>query len=290
MIGYLEATMSHTIQTFFSAMIEDPKRRKQALVSAVVILVVMIGLARYASQTDPGVGAIVRGDTASGVGQAADQSPDTQGLAAADETSAIQGDTASDSAGSSVDINPLTVGEDGGGPPPAAVFIDVGGAVVRPGVIALPPGSRITDAIEAAGGLTEAADVSVINRAQVVADGDKLYIPTAKEVENGQLKPSVGLVIGEGGFSGAAAGGSAAAPETVSSAGNAPGTDAQSRINLNTADAETLQLLNGVGPATAQKIIDYRSAHGQFKRIEDIMNVSGIGTKTYEKLKDKICV
>jgi competence protein ComEA len=291
--------VSQAVQTFFTTLIEDPKRRKRVVILVVVIFVCLIGVIRYAAQSGSDAGEILRGDAAS---VAMLQAEGVSDLEAA-ETGSVLAASAADSIGAdgsaagvsgaavgTADSADISQGEDGGGSPPVAVFVDVGGAVVHAGVIALPPGSRITDAIEAAGGLTEGADVSLINRAQVVTDGDKLYIPTTGDVENGQLKPSVGLVIGEGSVSGAAAGGSAAAPGSVVPYGNAPGTDAQGRINLNTADSETLQLLNGVGPATAQKIIDYRSAHGQFKRIEDIMNVSGIGTKTYEKLKDKICV
>jgi competence protein ComEA len=288
------------MQANLIAWIEDPKKRKRAAIVTVVIVVLILGFARYVSQGRSDAGEILRGDAASG--SAATQAPsnETTELAASgaqDASAVIEANTGNGAAANGNNLgeagalaNGSNLGEVGAGSPPIAVFVDVGGAVVRTGVIALPPGSRITDAIEAAGGLTEAADVSLINRAQVVADGDKLYIPTTSEVENGLLKPSVGLVIGEGGISGASAGGSAIAPGTSVSVGNAPGTDAQGRVNLNTADAETLQLLNGVGPATAQKIIDYRSAHGQFKRIEDIMNVSGIGTKTFEKLKDRICV
>jgi competence protein ComEA len=270
--------MSQSVRVFFTTLVENPAKRKRVLIIAAVILVVLIGVQRYAAQSGTGAGEILRGDAAPDATQTQSQAEGVSDFEPAETDSVL-----ADSADTIQD-------EDGGGSPPVAVFVDVGGAVVHTGVIALPPGSRITDAIEAAGGLAESADVSLINRAQVVADGDKLYIPTTVEVENGQLKPSVGLVIGEGSVSGAAAGGSAAAPGSVVPYGNAPGTDAQGRINLNTADAETLQLLNGVGPATAQKIIDYRSAHGQFKRIEDIMNVSGIGQKTFEKLKDHICV
>ncbi|GHU67769.1 hypothetical protein AGMMS49983_19440 [Clostridia bacterium] len=269
---------------FFTTLIENPKKRKMTAIVVVVIFVVVIGTARYVASSGSDTGDILRRDSASATDpallkdQAQGVSKDEAVGANSDLTASAAGEIAQNEG--SADVSQTAV----------AVFVDVGGAVVREGVIALPPGSRITDAIEAAGGLTEGADVSVINRAQVVSDGDKLYIPTTAEVENGRLKPSIGLVIGDGGTSGAAAGGSAAVPGSAVSSGNAPGTDAQGRVNLNTADTETLQLLNGVGPATAQKIIDYRNAHGQFKRIEDLMNVSGIGQKTFERLKGLICV
>jgi competence protein ComEA len=99
-------------------------------------------------------------------------------------------------------------------------------------------------------------------------------------VEGGDALPaSAGLTEGAP-ASAPAGGGGQGAGESV----------AGSLVNINTADMTSLQVLSGVGPVTAQKIVDYREAHGQFKSIEDIKNVSGIGEKTYEKLKDHICV
>jgi len=149
------------------------------------------------------------------------------------------------------------------------IFVDVGGAVNISGLFALPAGSRVADAIEAAGGVTENAEIKYINRACVLADGDKLYIPTVNEVKDGTAPPSVGQ--GE---------------VTVSSYSE----PTSSLININTAGSDELQKLNGVGPAIAQKIIDYRDKRGGFKRIEDLMNVSGIGAKTFEKLSAYITV
>ena len=158
------------------------------------------------------------------------------------------------------------------------IFVDVGGAVNISGLFALPKGSRVADAIEAAGGLTESAEVKYINRAYVLCDGDRLYVPTVTEVLEGNAPPTAGQVN--------ASGGSASIAYGSSSSG---GTNAL-LVNINTAGSEELQLLNGVGPATAQKIIDYRTKHGAFKRIEDLMNVSGIGAKSFEKLSDHVTV
>jgi competence protein ComEA len=94
-------------------------------------------------------------------------------------------------------------------------------------------------------------------------DGDRVYVPTAGEIAEGTEIP----------------GGAASS-----------GTSADGKININTADGETLQQINGVGPATAQKILDYRTQNGKFAAIEDIQNVSGIGAKTFEKMKEKITV
>ncbi|MDO4869600.1 MAG: helix-hairpin-helix domain-containing protein [Bacillota bacterium] len=149
------------------------------------------------------------------------------------------------------------------------IFVDIGGAVQSPMLAELPQGSRVEDAITAAGGLTEEADISSVNRAEFLEDGQKIYIPEK-------------LPEGEAG----------AAQDTVGAAGYVPsaaaGTDG--KININTADSTQLQELNGVGPATAQKIIDYRTSNGRFQSIEDIKNVSGIGDKTFDKLKDNITI
>lgn len=141
------------------------------------------------------------------------------------------------------------------------LVVDVDGAVASPGVVEVPAGSRVADAIDAAGGLTEEADVSGVNRAAPLADGEKVYIPRAGEAVQ-------------------APGSSAASSEGTSEA----------LVNINTAGLSELDELPGIGPATAQAIIDEREANGPFTSIEDIMRVSGIGEKKFEKLADRICV
>lgn len=149
------------------------------------------------------------------------------------------------------------------------ILVDVAGAVANPSVVELPDGSRVFEAIEKAGGLTGEADTRIINQAEVLIDGQKLYIPTKQEMD--QLQTS---------------GDAAASFHYYDPAGIS-----QSRlVNINTADSAALQQLTGVGPATAEKIIDYRNRNGKFKTIEEIKNVSGIGDKTFEKFKDKITV
>lgn len=153
----------------------------------------------------------------------------------------------------------------------AVIYVDVGGEVNQPSVVELSDGSRVTDAIAAAGGLTEKADLTDINRAAFVSDGEKIFIPSQEDGD------SDGLISGDSGNSGSGGSGSS-------------GRSSDGKININTADSTQLQELNGVGPATAEKIIDYRKQNGRFQSIEDIKNVSGIGDKTYEKLKDHIRV
>lgn len=146
----------------------------------------------------------------------------------------------------------------------AFVYVDVGGAVRDSGLKRLPKGARVNDAIDAAGGLTEDADERQINRAALVVDGEKIYIPEIGETADGS---------GAGGSAGE----------------DLPG-DSSDMININTADAQLLDELPGVGPATAQAIIEDREANGPFSAPEDIMRVSGIGEKKFEKMKDALCV
>lgn len=148
------------------------------------------------------------------------------------------------------------------------IFVDISGAVNEPMVTELPQGSRVADAISAAGGLRGDADVEAVNRAAFLTDGEKIIIPGKGETV--QLPSSVPAQ-----FSGSAGLG----------AGN---TD--HRVNLNTATVEELQTLNGVGPATAEKIITYREENGRFMKTEELKKVNGIGDKTYEKLKEEITV
>lgn len=141
------------------------------------------------------------------------------------------------------------------------LIVDVGGAVKNPAVVELESDSRVDDAINAAGGLTDDADISEINRAAVIEDGQKIYIP----------------------FKGSA----------VASAGSESGSTGEAnsgKVNLNLADSTALQTLNGVGPVTAEKIIRYRKKHNGFKKLTDLKKIDGIGDKTYEKLKDYVCL
>lgn len=146
------------------------------------------------------------------------------------------------------------------------IIVDVAGAVIHPSVVELPEGSRVYEAVEKAGGLAKDADSASINQAEILTDGQKVYIPTKQEMKEIQ---------------------------SVSQSPNftyPAGSNNMKLININTADSDTLQQLTGVGPATAEKIITYRNENGKFKSIEDIKNVNGIGDKTFEKFKNKITV
>jgi len=155
------------------------------------------------------------------------------------------------------------------------IVIDVSGEVMVPSVYTLSDGARVYEAVDAAGGLTENADTRNTNLAAILSDGMKLYIPSKKEVEEEEKQtgetPGSRYINGSTSQSAAASGGSKAG-----------------LININTANSAELQKLSGVGPVTADKIISYRNEYGEFKAIEELMNVSGIGEKTFAKLKNTI--
>lgn len=157
------------------------------------------------------------------------------------------------------------------------VICDVSGAVKNPKVVELKKGSRIGDAIDSAGGLTATADITNINRAAVVNDGDKILIPEAGQ-QNPQTDPNEAPSANSSG--------------TQNSTGSASGSDGSSsgKINLNTADSQTLQQINGIGPVTAEKIISYRTEKGSFTKIEQLMEINGIGEKTFEKMRDQVSI
>ena len=150
----------------------------------------------------------------------------------------------------------------------AEVYVDVDGAVVRPGVYRLKDGARVSQAIDAAGGLTSEADVTGLNRASKITDGQKIYVPTVGEQQ-----------------AAAAVGGAESGAATTPGAGSSSGL-----VNINTASAAELQTLSGIGPSMAQSIIDERTKNGAFASVDDLMRVSGIGEKKLAKIKDCICV
>jgi competence protein ComEA len=150
------------------------------------------------------------------------------------------------------------------------IIVDVTGEVASPAVIELPTSSRINDAIEAAGGLTKQADISQINRAAILSDGEKVYIPT-KPMTSPDNEPLIDT-------------------NNIPNSTINPENTAQKPININSATATELQEIPGIGPVMSDKIIQYRSEHGLFRKLEDIKKVSGIGDKTYAKMKPYICI
>ena len=161
------------------------------------------------------------------------------------------------------------------------VYIHVCGLVCTPGVYGLPAGSRVYEAIEAAGGFSEAAVPDYLNLAQVLEDGMKIQVPDREQAEEWKAR---GLAQ-----SGISAGAVSAGVQTPGGTGTGEG-GAKAMVNLNTASKEELMTLRGIGESRAEDIIHYREAFGGFRSIEDIMNVSGIKDAAFEKIKDSITV
>lgn len=161
----------------------------------------------------------------------------------------------------------------------ALLAVDVSGAVKNPGVYEVLEDSRVEDALEAAGGLADDASTDWVaknlNLAAKLSDGDKIYIPTQREIE----RTAAGVV------SGLDAQVPLPASAPVVSETNC------SKVNINSASAGTLEeCLSGIGPTYAQRIVEYRESHGGFKSIEEIQEVKGIGPATFAKIKDQITV
>lgn len=156
------------------------------------------------------------------------------------------------------------------------IVVHITGEVKKEGVIYLKKGARIVDAIKEAGGETKEADLSQVNLAYELQDGQKIYIPNKNE------KVSQYIISTNG--------------ETIDSNGANTGNESTStskegaKVNINTATQNELDGLPGIGPALAQRIIDFREENGNFKSIEDIQNVKGIGDSKFDEIRDKIVV
>lgn len=183
---------------------------------------------------------------------------------------------------------------------PQKIFVHVCGAVEKPGVYELQEGSRVYEAVEKAGGFTEDADSSYVNQAQRLADGTKLVIPTTEQVEEAletKAEADIGIVEqaqeGQGTADDVVTGQTEGVQDAVSDTAGAGGTygeTADGRVNINTASEDELCSIPGIGSTRAAAIVAYRQENGGFRKLEDIMNVSGIKEGTYNKIKDKIKV
>ena len=163
----------------------------------------------------------------------------------------------------------------GGGPEDPArgaaetkVFVHVVGEVERPGVVELRAGDRVLDAITAAGGATPRAELSAVNLARAVTDGEQVVVLDAEAAAQLPAESAQGNAAGR------------------SSAG--PGGSAGGGINVNSASVDELTELPGIGPALGQRIVDWREANGPFVSVEQLTEVSGIGAKTLEKFRDRV--
>ncbi|NRO15785.1 helix-hairpin-helix domain-containing protein [Lactobacillus helveticus] len=155
------------------------------------------------------------------------------------------------------------------------VTCDISGAVKHQGVYTLKNGARLQELIEAAGGTTGKVQLKAINRAILLKDQDKIHIPyKGEKVES------------------AATAGTGTSTNSTSTSSNSSASNQESgeKVNLNTADVAGLQKLTGIGEKKAEQIIAYREQNGPFKKVEDLMQVSGIGEKTFASLKDQLTV
>jgi len=134
-------------------------------------------------------------------------------------------------------------------PAQAEVVVQVDGAVVRPGLYHLPPGSRVADAIAAAGGPAPTADLALLNRARVLRDGERVTLPH-----------------------------------------RAAGPPREGQVDLNAAGARELEALPGIGPVLAARIIAYRDRHGPFNRLEDLLQVEGVGPRLLDRLRPRLLI
>lgn len=175
------------------------------------------------------------------------------------QASATQGAAPGASDGGSAGTVPRTVSGPAGAGPSAEVVVDVAGKVRRPGIVVLPQGSRVVDALEAAGGAKRGVDLQSLNLARVLVDGEQIVV--------GAPAPAAG----------------AAAPPPGAPAGSG-------LVNLNQATQSELEALPGVGPVTAAAILDWRTTHGGFTSVEDLLEVRGIGEVTLERLASLVTV
>jgi len=152
-------------------------------------------------------------------------------------------------------------------PTGTGIVVDVEGAVRAPGVYTLAGDARVIDALKAAGGANSSADMSTVNLARPVADGERVYVPRRGEIPPADAGPG-------GGGAGSGSGGSGAGD----------------KVNINTASESELEGLPGIGPTLAQRIVDYRTQHGPFHDVKDLMKVEGIGQKKFDSLKDYVTV
>jgi competence protein ComEA len=226
-----------------------PRRTRVAVGAAVVCFVLAVAVAALLSAAGGG----------------------DQGALSVDGGSAASGEPGGEAEGA---------GPDGEGPAigGTAVLVHVLGAVAHPGLVELAEGARVVDAVAAAGGLTADADASGVNLARPVTDGEQLVVPVVGQVPESGEAGAAGPEPGPGSGTGSGSGGAATAPGGASAG----------LVHLNTATLADLDTLPRIGPALAQRILDWRDANGSFTSVEQLREVAGIGDATFAGLVDLV--
>ena len=165
-------------------------------------------------------------------------------------------------------------------PKPGKLCVHVAGKVKKPGLYEVAPGGRVKDAIQAAGGALPNADLESINLAEKLEDGEQVYI-----AQVGKIKPPAVSVIRGGKSPSAKPTGESAKSSARSSGPKKLSKPGEGTVSINSAGLDELQRLPGIGPAYAQRIIDYRIQHGRFQAVDELDEVKGIGPKKLEKLR-----
>lgn len=243
-----------------------------ALVGIAVLVLIAVGVIHLSGS---GTAVPLQGEEIASQ-QAADEQADGEQSGGQQPDDHQPDDQGTDAAAGSATA-PEATGEAGEDPPPSSpqsgedvgeVVVHVAGAVQSPGVVHLPQGSRVEDALRAAGGTTEDAELAAINLARPLADGEQIHVPVP-----GEQTPTVPAP------GGAEAGGG---PDGVPGEGADGGT-----IDLNTASAAQLEELPGVGPSIAQRILEHREKNGPFASVDGLLEVSGIGPATLEEIRER---
>jgi competence protein ComEA len=282
-----------------------PVSRPQLLLYAVLTLAVVLLGARALRAGErpesPPPGAVVEGAQAAAGGMSADpaseagagQTPGTgaRGPAEPGAIPAAGARAAAGSAAAGAGARPAGAAGAGAAPAPGAgapdLLVHVAGAVRRPGVYRMAAGARVQDAVTSAGGARREADVHRLNLAAKVADGQQVLIPRRGQRTSAAAQASTSAAVPTAAGSATASGTTASAPPGAGSArAGAPSTP----IDLNSATIEQLETLDGVGPAIAQKIVDWREANGGFRSVDDLAQVAGIGPKKLEAMRPRVGV
>ncbi|MCY1694999.1 helix-hairpin-helix domain-containing protein [Curtobacterium sp. SL109] len=257
---------------------------RAALVVAAVVVVVALVVIVLGSRGS-GAGGVTSVTGAASVGASAPAG----GAAGAGAGAAGAGGAAAGAGAASASASAGRAGPSASASTSAApsVVVHVLGAVAHAGVVTVPGGGRVTDALEAAGGASGDADLARLNLARPLVDGERLYVPRVGEVDVPQaLGADSGGAAGPAGSAGADPGPGSG----VSGAAGSDGSAASDVVDLNSADQAALETLPGIGPGLAQRILAWREEHGRFSAVEDLLDVSGIGDGRFAELQDRVRV